>query len=156
MIKRDKSFNQFLNKHREPVLETLKQETYRFFKLNSFGNYSIYRVNENANHYIITTISHEIYLADTIFYKGDEMKILDNRSETVISKSQWLEIKALIDKIDFWELPVFTTKEIINDGTAYVIEGYSPEKNACNKEIITLLKEFQSKIQLFINPYLIK
>ena len=131
-VKSEKHFVQLLNKLKEPELENLNRETYRFLILSSFGNYKTYRINENADNYSITAKNYVKYFEDTISYKEIVINRLVKKSETAISETQWLEIKSLIDKIDFWELPVNTNERYL-DGTAYVIEGYSHEKNACTQ-----------------------
>lgn len=131
-VKSEKSFVQLLNKVKEPELETLNRETYRFLILSSFGNYKTYRINKYSDNYIITTRNYVKYFEDTISHEEIAINRVGKKSETTISETQWLEIKALIDKIDFWELPV-SKKERYLDGTAYIIEGYSLEKNACTQ-----------------------
>ncbi|MFM9989665.1 hypothetical protein [Flavobacterium sp.] len=121
-----------MNKLKEPELETLDRETYRFLILSSFGNYKTYRVNKNSDNYIIIAKNYVKYFEDTITHKEIVINSLVKKSETAISEAQWLEVKALIDKIDFWELPVSKNERYL-DGTAYIIEGYSLEKNACTQ-----------------------
>lgn len=131
-VKNEKYFVQLLKRLKEPELETLNQETYRFLILSSFGNYKSYRLSKNSNNYIITAKNYSLYSQDTISFKEIEINRLDKKNETVISETQWLEVKSLLDKIDFWELPVKTNERYL-DGTAYVIEGFTLEKNSCTQ-----------------------
>ena len=131
-VKSEKSFVELLNKFKEPELESLNRETYRFLILSSFGNYKTYRVNKISDNYVITARNYVKYFEDTISHEEIAINRLDKKSETTISEIQWLEIKAMIDKIDFWELAVSKNERYL-DGTAYIIEGYNLEKNACTQ-----------------------
>jgi hypothetical protein len=130
--KKEGVFKQFLNQLKEPELETLKQETYRFLTIGSFGDYETYRVNKNGDNYSITFKSYYKYFENPITYKQTEIDSLTKESTINISENDWSEIKNILNKLHFWELPV-RTKERYLDGTAYIIEGYSLEKNNCTE-----------------------
>lgn len=131
-IKSDGILKKNLNKIKEPELENLKRETYRFMIMSSFGDYQIYRVNKNYDNYDITFKNYTKNIYDPITYEKKFIDSLSKESSQKISENDWFEIKENLDELNFWQLPINTNESYL-DGVAYIIEAYNLEKNVCTE-----------------------
>ncbi|HKX86812.1 MAG TPA: hypothetical protein VJL37_09065 [Flavobacterium sp.] len=131
VMKSKKTLSHFLNRLQEPELASLKEEEiYRFWVLSSFGDYHSYRINKSGDSYVILSKSYFECKEDTLQHKNIRIDSLSKERKTIVSTQDWKAIKNSLDGIHFWRLPV-RYKEYYLDGVAYIVEGYTSEKNEC-------------------------
>jgi hypothetical protein len=128
---KEKPYLDFLTKMKEPKLEFLNEEVYRFVIMEAFGNIQVYRLNKEGSRYIIRLKKYVEYVSDTINYNEMKIDSLSNEVKKPISENDWNAIKNKLNEMNFWNLPVLGEKHLYVDGAPYFIEAYNPIKNIC-------------------------
>lgn len=125
LVKENRIKHNFWGSMNEPYLDTFKNEAYRVYVLNSFGEYrKIVRIENTGKQYQLTVKKYH----DALMFGGDYDTIPCINYTKPLSENQWTEITKVINGNCFWTMKSImgNPRTCLDEGVLF-IEGNNPQ-----------------------------